>query len=451
MRWHSSGLIYSIALLAFTAKGSAQGAPASPKPLQPFDKTGKILSISDKEIDLQTSESSASTQKLVFVRTPETQCDNVKVGVIVRVIYVLQGKEMVARSVTSHLSAPQSTRKLAEPLGVAQVETPSFIGTPPPATLPAAPPIRIAVLDFDVSPEAKSYYKRGFGTDDQLGTAAASSVSSTLIADGRTTVIDSSSLSKILQEQTLSNSDRAETAGLAKIGKLLGVDAVLVGSISDLETKDRKLPYGWALGSISGAALGSARLDKQRMMPLTEVHMSARLIDVNTGEIIWAGAASGESSRSGQLSPGNMTKASPKAKTGNDAQKALEEAGHSIARQLSAAPAVAALSSPRPSGALPSFSSDDGLSGTVLAMSDGTVTFYVPPGFPVKVGDTVNILRVSGALKDPKTGKVLKSVSEPVGAALVQEVDGTAAVAKLVQQTSSPVKVSDHVVLSPKK
>ena len=50
----------------------------------------------------------------------------------------------------------------------------------------------------------------------------------------------------------------------------------------------------------------------------------------------------------------------------------------------------------------------------------------------VKVGDQLNVERVSREIKDPSTGKVIRRMSTPVGVVKVTDVDDISAVATAV-------------------
>ena len=80
--------------------------------------------------------------------------------------------------------------------------------------------------------------------------------------DGTYSVIERKALDKILAEQNFSNSDRANPASAAKIGKLLGVDAIIVGSITEFgnETKNGMSEAGEELGRFRGRRDWSQRI-----------------------------------------------------------------------------------------------------------------------------------------------------------------------------------------------
>jgi curli biogenesis system outer membrane secretion channel CsgG len=56
-----------------------------------------------------------------------------------------------------------------------------------------------------------------------------------LVRDGTYSVIERKAMDKILAEQNFSNSDRGNPASAAKLGKLLGVDAIIVGSVTQFD------------------------------------------------------------------------------------------------------------------------------------------------------------------------------------------------------------------------
>ena len=82
---------------------------------------------------------------------------------------------------------------------------------------------RIAVMDFDYG-TVRSYASAYFGSDIDVGKGIADLLVTGLVKDGSYSVIERKALDKIMAEQNFSNSDRANPASAAKLGKLLGVD-----------------------------------------------------------------------------------------------------------------------------------------------------------------------------------------------------------------------------------
>lgn len=144
---------------------------------------------------------------------------------------------------------------------------------------------QIAVLDFDYGTLDRWWgsYDIGKGIADQLVDA--------LVNDGSFRVIERKKLETILGEQDFAASGRADpsAATMAKIGKVLGVKYILVGSITKFSTEKK--------GSgirVKGIGLGGGKAK-------SEVKLTGRIIDMSTGEIMISAKGAGESSKGGSF------------------------------------------------------------------------------------------------------------------------------------------------------
>src|SRR5215510_6205682 len=109
---------------------------------------------------------------------------------------------------------------------------------------------RVAVLNFDYA-TVSTYVSSIFGSNQDIGKGIADILVDKLVQDGKFSVIERKVLDKILAEQNLSNSDRADPNSAAKIGKVLGVDAIIIGSITEFGRDDKKTNVGGgALGGV---------------------------------------------------------------------------------------------------------------------------------------------------------------------------------------------------------
>ena len=142
---------------------------------------------------------------------------------------------------------------------------------------------QIAVLDFDYGTVDNWWgqYDIGKGIADQLVDA--------LVEDGSFRVIERKKLATLLGEQDFAASGRADPSAqtMAKIGKVLGVKYILVGSITKFSTESR----GGGV-RVKGIGLGGKKTK-------SEVRITGRIIDVSTGEILISGKGVGESSKGG--------------------------------------------------------------------------------------------------------------------------------------------------------
>jgi curli biogenesis system outer membrane secretion channel CsgG len=302
---------------------------------------------------------------------------------------------------------------------------------------------RVAVMNFDYA-TVRSTVASIFGTDQDVGKGITDLLVDKLVSDGTYSVIERQALDKILAEQNFSNSDRADANTAAKIARVLGVDAIIIGSITQFGRDDKSTNVGGgALGNVTGRfGLGGVRKSQSTAV----VVVTARMIDTSTAEILASASGKGESSRSGTgLIGSGGSVVGPEAggginmKSSNFGATILGEATNKavadLAQQLDAK-----------AGALPTTVVQ--ISGLVAdAAPDGTVIINVGSKGGVKVGDHLDIRRKVREVRDPGTGKVIRSIEDSVGSIVITEVDEASAVGKFTGP--APAKVGD-TVSSPK-
>src|SRR5579872_2966273 len=152
----------------------------------------------------------------------------------------------------------------------------------------------VAVLDFDYG-TVRTAVQAYFGTDQDVGKGISLLLEQKLVQDGKYRVIDRNAMDKILKEQNFSNSDRVDPNSAAKIGRILGVSAIITGSITQFGRDDKHIGAGgggYGLGKYGLGGLGKS--DSKAV-----VNVTAKLIDINTAEILAVATGSGESKRSG--------------------------------------------------------------------------------------------------------------------------------------------------------
>src|SRR5947209_20129350 len=154
---------------------------------------------------------------------------------------------------------------------------------------------RVAVLDFDYG-TVQSYGSEIYGANQDVGKGITDMLVEKLVKDGKYSVIERKALDKILAEQNFSNSDRANPATAAKIGQILGVDAIIMGSITKFGRDDKSRNIGGlGIGPRGLGGLGVKTSDAKAVCAI-----SARMVDTSTGEILAAVTGEGQSKRSGK-------------------------------------------------------------------------------------------------------------------------------------------------------
>src|SRR5437660_9214254 len=151
---------------------------------------------------------------------------------------------------------------------------------------------RIAIMNFEYG-TVQSYVASIFGTNVDVGKGIADILVDRLVTDGTYSVIERKALDKLIAEQNFSNSDRADPTSAARIGKLLGVSAIVIGSITEFGRDDKSTNIGGgALGGITGR-FGVGGVGKREAKAVVQI--SARMVNVETGEILAVAQGRGES------------------------------------------------------------------------------------------------------------------------------------------------------------
>lgn len=302
--------------------------------------------------------------------------------------------------------------------------------------LPAAPAQkkRVAVLDFDFGT-----IQNWWGGHWDIGKGVASLIVTQLVRDGSYVVVERKALEAVLAEQNFSSSERADPATAARLGKILGVDAIILGTITQFGTETRDVNVGGAGGRLGG--FGGGRVGTSRGK--AKVAVDARVIDVDTGEILAVGAGIGESSRSGLLlagfggGRGGFGGGGIDMRSRDFRDSIIGEATYESVEKLSlelidARPRIRAR--------------EVEVRGLVAHVSGTSLILNVGSGVGVEVGARLNVLRVTQTVTDPATGRVLRELTEPVGQIQVTEVDDRSSVGVVV--SGSGFRVGD-VVRSP--
>ncbi|HJX28827.1 MAG TPA: CsgG/HfaB family protein [Thermoanaerobaculia bacterium] len=132
---------------------------------------------------------------------------------------------------------------------------------------------RMAVLEFKNKANNQWWYSGG-------AEAAQDVFVTELVKSGKFRVVEREQLAALMEEKNLTLSGDIDPATAVKIGKLLGVNYLLAGAVTEFGNTD-----------VGGGGFGVSA-GKRKFVAA----MNARLIDTSTGEIVWADEASKEES-----------------------------------------------------------------------------------------------------------------------------------------------------------
>ncbi len=257
---------------------------------------------------------------------------------------------------------------------------------------------RVAVSRFE-DRAGTGYNHLGEGVADMLVTA--------LVKTGKFSVLERQELERVLGEQKLGESGLVTAETAPKVGKLLGVELLVVGSISEFGKKENKVSGGMSFLS------GGIKTTTSRAV------VDIRLVNTVTGEIVAAEKAEGDESTTGiavdyeGIDFSNMDSWDD-TDIGKATREAVDDVVELIVKNMAEIP----------------------WGGKILKMnSDGTLLMKPGSEGNVKVGMEFDVFRVGEPIKDPDTGLDLGAEETKVGHIKVIEdaLKGKAAKAKITE------------------
>ena len=253
--------------------------------------------------------------------------------------------------------------------------------------------VRVAVLDFSNN-STWSWW------GDGLGSAAAAELTTQLVKTGRFTVVERAHLTTVLAEQNLGQTGMVTAATAAKIGKILGVQFLMAGAITQFSIERTTAGYRGIGGSLSTA----------------ESMLDVRLINTDTAEVMVVAEGKG-TKRMG----GGYFKGAGAERTFDQgaAQEALRPAVEQVVQRVAAQSSTLASVIP----AAPE--------GQIVSSRDGLYFINRGQSAGVKVGQRFDVFRVVDEIKDVD-GRLLDKVIDKVGTIEVTQVLSQSAICKLI-------------------
>lgn len=254
--------------------------------------------------------------------------------------------------------------------------------------------VRVAVMNFDNN-STWSWW------GDNLGSAAADELTTQLVTSGKFTVIERAQLGAILAEQNLGQSGAVTASTAAKMGKLLGVQFILTGSITQFSIERRSAGFRGIGGSLANA----------------ESKIDVRLVNTDTGEVMVVAEGQGNKRMAGGYFKGASAE---RTFDQGAAQEALRPAVEQVVARIAAQSST--MESVQPAAP----------EGQIVSSREGQ--YYINRGqnAGIKVGQRFDVLRVVDEIKDAD-GRLLDRVVNKVGTLEVTQVLSQSSVCKLIQ------------------
>jgi curli biogenesis system outer membrane secretion channel CsgG len=296
---------------------------------------------------------------------------------------------------------------------------------------------RVAVLDFD-NAAVQSGISIPFieMTPPNIGKAAADLLITKLVQDGNVVVIERAAMDKVLAEQNLSNSGRTDPVTAARLGRILGVDAIILGTITHYDYVDKTTGGGG--GARFGGFGGSSMKTKHDIS--ARVQLDTRLVSPDTAEVMAVSQGSGEVNRKG-VKEDIRDSAQASMMTGNANNPTLNQCMDNAIAQLATQLEQTFPKLPPRTPVIDGLVADSSESGQLVlnvGSHDG-----------VKLGDRLQVWRPGKEIHDPANGKLLMRNDTLLGEAVITTVNDISSIAQY--KGSEPVKVGDLAKSFPKQ
>lgn len=274
---------------------------------------------------------------------------------------------------------------------------------------------RVAIMNFDYATVTTAVAEI-FGSNQDVGKGIADMLVDRLVNDGKYSVIERKALDKLIAEQNFSNSDRADPSSAAKIGKLLGVDAIIIGSITQFGRDDSNKGVGG--GAFGGGKFGIGGIGKKEAKAVVQI--TARMVNVETGEILASVQGKGTSKRSG-LNLGGGGAGGGGGGGGGLTMGSSNFGATIIGEATNEAVTQAAMGLDEKADSLPARVVS--VTGLVADVDGSHLILNVGTSTGLKVGDTLKVSHLGREIKDPATGKVLRRTETDIGTVTITQAD----------------------------
>ncbi|MEN6602175.1 MAG: CsgG/HfaB family protein [Bryobacteraceae bacterium] len=294
---------------------------------------------------------------------------------------------------------------------------------------------RLAVLDFEYG-TVRSEVSQMFGSDLDVGRGMAALLVKHLVRDGTYTVLEPRLVQMSLIQQGPSGEWRNNLVEAARVGRMLGVDALVVGTILQFGAPHQSVGGGGGGATRGGGGGGFAGKESRKAV----VALNARVVDIESGEVVTVVDATGQSMRSSKsfagfgMGSGGFGFGGVDFTTSGFLQTIIGEATDASILQLSR-DLIAA------NGKVGA--RRKGVNGLVAHVKGSAAVLNVGTKAGVRTGDVLVVERVTEVIRDPATGEVIRRITSKLGEVRVTQADEVSSECEVMGGVE--VKVGDVV------
>jgi len=272
----------------------------------------------------------------------------------------------------------------------------------------------VAVEEFDYS-TVMTAIQAVFGTQVNVGKGIRAMFTKRIHQDGKFRIVERAKVDKLMAEQDFGASGRVKKGTQAKIGQIIGSDAVLMGDIVVFGRDDKNKSVGGF--GVGPRVLGGIKFNNKEDKAVVAINF--RLVDAESSEVIATGEAKGESTRKSKgfavagFGGGGGGAGGMDMSSSNFAETIIGEATMAAVEQLAK-----------------QLSEQEAKIQAKNVQVEARVAEVVAPQLYLSAGsadglnkcDRFEISRIVKEVKDPVTKEVIDVVTETVGEMVVTEV-----------------------------
>jgi curli biogenesis system outer membrane secretion channel CsgG len=260
--------------------------------------------------------------------------------------------------------------------------------------------IRVAIWEFENHAGSNYWYS------NQLGPAARNQIDTELsenqLLSSKFSVVERDKLNLVLKEQGLATAGAVDPTTAAKVGKLLGVQYVVMGGIDKFNI------------DVTKAAVGPFSVGGQMVQSFATI--SLRFVDTTTAERVVSISADGDvKTGSGFLKGTSLSRDTE----WGIASETIQKAAKAVVSKLGSGDYLSRIASAAAPG---------GVQGKIIKVEGTKAWINLGALSGVKVGDRFTVFSVGEALIDPDTGAKLGADERQTGDGAVVEVQSKYAV-----------------------
>jgi curli biogenesis system outer membrane secretion channel CsgG len=254
------------------------------------------------------------------------------------------------------MGAPGKETTMSQPQPAAQTTAPQPV-TQAPRITHKGPKLRVGIVDF----MNKTSYGAG-----RLGSSASDILTTELFKTGAFIIVERAQLKQVLGEQALGQTGAVNPETAAQAGKVLGLNALVTGSVSQFGVSTGGADYG---------------IYKQKVQT-AKCTVDVRVVDASTGQLLFADSGKGEFERKAQEVLGLGTRAGYDETLGQEAlRSSITKFMDNLVQQLQ----------------------NVEWSGRIASVSGSDIYINVGRDVGLKMGDTLIVQTLGKEIYDPQT------------------------------------------------